>query len=182
MAKNVNRGPVELVALFPDKFHEDTVNAQVRQPITTVYETQRGPFVTGDSQPFNSMRYCFVPVPKEWTEEQVAEAIKDGSVRRTFGCIPESVMSEGQRARIASLPAHEAQELRDRILNSIIAVDGNTGEELTFQGYPSFGRNEFVLGHQDDIDLRAEDVAALETMDLEPVFKADKDPALQIAE
>lgn len=182
MPKLIQRGSVELVKLYPDPFHDDTMNAHVKQSVSTVYESERGPFVKSQAQSYQSDRYTFVPVPADWDEARVQAAVKDGTIRRTFGCIPASVMSKNQLARLNSLSGQEGQDLYDRIMNNITSVDAETGEVIQFEGHDSFGRNEFVLGRVEDIDLRPQDVASLSTMDSDPVFEQDSaDQPLQVA-
>jgi len=160
MAKSISRSKVELVNVYPDQFDPSTKSAHVKQSVVTSYDYSRSPFVKGQRE-FTSERYCFVAVPAEWDDAKIADAIQGGAVQRHLGCIPQSVMSEGQLARYRALSGDEAQAFLDNFENRhrLVTSEGN---EILFEGFATFGRNVFVLDPAiQDVDQRQADVATM---------------------
>jgi hypothetical protein len=159
MARKTARTAVELIKTFDDQFDPSAKSAQIRQVVTTTYEYSRSPFMQGERD-FESNRYCFVAVPADWDDARIQKELLNGNIQRSIGCIPESVMTEGQLGRLESLSGEERETFLDNFKNRHRLVT-KEGVEIDHQGFETYGRNVFVLGEAQDRDLRDQDVATL---------------------
>lgn len=175
MAKRQTFGSVELherldpedpeqreVMLRDDQFDEDLQAALVKQVVTTHTSVQKGPFVVKTKTYLNN-RYAWVPIPKDWTQDQVRKAIAAGRIQRILGLRPDSVMTPGQRHNVLR---QSTEEQRDEVLSSWkerhLAVDGETGEAIMYDGHPVYHRFEFFDHVVEDLDHRPADLVAIE--------------------
>jgi len=161
MPRELTRSTVELIKVYPDQFDDEANSAHVKQTVSVTVDYARSDFLK-KSREYSSDRYCFVAVPREWDEAEVKEQVEKGQVQRIIGCIPQSVMSEGQLARYLSLTGDEKTAFLDAFENKTRVV-GSEGEELFHNGYAMFARNQFKLDTElpSLIDVRNDDIATL---------------------